>query len=86
MTSRSNLGGNLDYEHEAAGVHRRTDLRRRYFDRGSEKRWKDGLPDKAGKLGMVLVHNGGRDMIDFDLCSGRDCINGVAEGVDGKRK
>ena len=44
------------------------------------------MPDEAGKLGMVLVHNGGRDVIDFDLCSGRDCINGVAEGVDGKRK
>ena len=41
------LGRDLDHEHVAAGVHRRTDLRRR----------------EAGKLGMVLVHDGGRDMI-----------------------
>ena len=80
------LGRNLDHEHVAARVHRRTDFRRRDLDRRLEPRRKNCLPDQPGKLGAVLVDNGGRNMIDFRLGPGRDGVNGVAERIDGQRQ
>ena len=80
------LGRNLDHEHVAASVHRRTDFRRRDLDRRFEPGRKDGLPDQPGKLGMILVDDGGGDMIDFGLGPGRHGVNGVAEGINRQRQ
>ena len=80
------LGRDLDHEHVAAGVHRRTDFRRWNLDRRLEPRRKDCLPDQPRKLGTVLVDNRGGDMIDLRLGPGRDGVNGVAERIDRQRQ
>ena len=44
------------------------------------------LSDQPGELGMVLVDDGGRNMIDFGLGPRRHGVDRVAEGIDSQRQ